>query len=200
MTEGEQKRVVGEKQQYYHSRTRLLTVSSLFACIISISSIINIPIPGPVPITLQVFAVFLTTMVLGPKAGTLACSIYLLFGALGLPVYAGMTSGLTILLGPTGGYLLGFVAGSFVGGLACRKRASSKRNDLVRLCLSAIATLIVIYLIGALWLSLYLGLSLNYALLVGVAPFVPIDALKAVFAVPIALQLRWSRLSIPIAF
>ena len=176
----------------------MLTVSSLFACLISVSSIISIPIPGPVPVTLQVFAIFLVSMILGPKISTLACSIYLLFGSMGLPVFAGMTSGLAILFGPTGGYLFGFVAGSFLGGIACRKKARSKSYDLLRLCLSAIASLLTIYLIGALWLSFYLGISLNYAFLIGVAPFVPIDALKAAFAVSIALQLRWSHFPIPI--
>lgn len=184
---------------FKYPKSRLLAVSTLFACVLGIASVISIPIPGPVPITLQVFVVYLIAMVLGPKAGTLSCLIYVLFGVLGLPVFAGLTSGLSVLIGPTGGYLLGFVPGSFMGGIVCRRRGSSKRNDLIRLCLCAVTVLFVIYSMGVLWLSFYVGGNVLHAFELGAVPFVPLDILKAVVALPIALQIRWSHFGIPIA-
>ncbi len=160
---------------------------------------ISIPIPGPVPITLQVFVVYLIAMILGPKAGTLSCLVYVLFGVCGLPVFAGLTSGLSVLIGPTGGYLFGFVAGPSIGGIFCRRRGASKQNDMIRLCLCAVTVLFMIYSIGVLWLSFYVGGSIRYAFELGAVPFIPLDILKAVIALPIALQIRWSRLGIPIA-
>ena len=186
------------RRSFTQTKTRLVTLSALFACVLSVSSVISVPTPWGVPVTLQVFVVFLIAMILGPKVGTLACAIYVFFGLIGLPVYAGLSYGLPVLIGPTGGYLFGFVAGTFLGGFACRKRAASKRSDMIRLVLAALLSLFVIYVFGVLWLSLYLDSSLRYAILVGALPFLPIDSVKVILAIPIALETRWSRIEIPI--
>ena len=182
----------------HYPRTRMLTLAALFACLLSIFSLVSIPIAGQVPLTLQVFAVLLSTMILGPKVGTLANSIYLLLGAFGLPVFAGMTSGIPVLFGPNGGYLFGFVIGTFVGGLACAKRSNSKKKDMLSLVLAAILVLTVIYSLGVSWLAVELHLGMRDAILLGAVPFAPLDALKAAFAIQVALQVRWSRLPIPV--
>lgn len=88
--------------------TKTLTYTALFAVLITICAWLSIP--TIVPFTLQTFAVFLALLVLGGKAGTLSVIVYLLMGAVGLPVFAGMKGGLGSLLGTTGGYLLGFIA------------------------------------------------------------------------------------------
>ncbi len=185
-------------QRFPYPKTKALTISALFATILSISSIVSIPIPiTQVPITLQVFIVFLIAMILGPTYGFLSCAIYLLIGASGLPVFAGATSGMSILLGPTGGYLFGFPLAAFLGGLSCRNKACSRRSDAARLIVSAIISISVIYLLGVLWLSTYLH-SLYSAVIFGAIPFIPVDAIKAAIAIPVALQIRWSRLALPI--
>jgi biotin transport system substrate-specific component len=182
-----------------YPKTRALALSALFACILAISSIISIPIPGPVPITLQVFVVLLITMILGSRIGALSCLIYLVIGAVGIPVYAGMSAGLVILFGPTGGYLFGFVAGTFLGGLFCRSKSQTKKKELIRLCLASATALGIIYFVGVTWLIFYFHLSLYSGILIGVVPFIGVDVIKAAFAVPISLQIRKTGLPIPTA-
>jgi biotin transport system substrate-specific component len=175
-----------------YPRTKALSITALFATLLSISSLVSIPIPiSPVPITLQVLMIYVVTAVLGPILGALACLIYLLVGAIGLPVYAGASSGLAVLLGPTGGYLFAFPIASFLGGLVSRQRASSKKLDLLRVTITFIIALSVIYLVGVVWLSRYYHLSLYQSFLVGAIPFIPFDVLKALVAIPIALRIRW---------
>src|SRR5579864_6158540 len=114
----------------HYSRTRGIALSALFATLLAIFSLISLPLPfSPVPITLQVLVVFLTINLLGPYFGTLACIVYLLFGSIGLPVFAGGTAGPGVLLGPLGGYLFAFPLAALIGGSIVRKRARSKRRD-----------------------------------------------------------------------
>jgi biotin transport system substrate-specific component len=177
-----------------YPKTKGLTISGLFATLLSISSFLSIPIPiTDVPITLQVLFVLLAIMALGPVYGFLACAIYLVLGAVGLPVFAGATGGIPILIGPTGGYLFGFLAATIPAGFSCRKRAQLKHLDFIRLIIAAVIAIAVIYLIGVVWLAIYLHLSFFNAFLLGALPFIPVDALKAVVAISIALQLRWSK-------
>jgi biotin transport system substrate-specific component len=182
-----------------YPKTKALSISALFAVLLSVSSIIIIPIPfSPVPITLQVMIVYLIVAILGPFLGSFACGVYLILGAIGLPVFAGASSGMAVLIGPTGGYLFGFLLGSFLGGLVCRRRSSAKRIDLLKVCVAFAITLTAIYLVGIFWLAIYLHLSMQQAFLLGAVPFLPVDAAKALVAVPIAMQVRWLPLSLPI--
>lgn len=188
-----------EKSTFSYPRSRALTLSALFACILAVFSIISIPIGiTQVPVTLQVFVVFLIAMILGPKLGALSCAIYLLIGAVGLPVFAGASGGLGVLFGPSGGYLIAFPVAAFLGGSRCSRRALTKRKDLVKLSLAVSVALLVIYGIGVLWLTLYLRVTPYDGLLLGAVPFVPFDVVKAIFAVPVALQLRWAGLQLPL--
>ena len=180
-------------------RTRGLALSATFAALISVTAPISIPLPvTPVPITFQVLIVYLIAMTIGPFYGALSLLIYLLVGLLGLPVYAGAISGPLVLLGPTGGYLLAFPVAAFLGGHISSKRGPSRNGDLVRLAASAIAVLAAIYAIGVLGLSISLGIDLYKAALLGALPFIPVDLLKAVVAVPLAAGIRWSNMQLPI--
>jgi len=181
------------------SRTRGLALSATFAALVSVTGPISIPLPiTPVPVTLQVFMVYLTSMVVGPFYGALSLAIYLLVGALGLPVFAGAGSGPLALVAPTGGYLLAFPLAALLGGLVASKRSSSRNRDVVRLATSALVALAVIYTIGVIGLSLSLGIGLYNATILGAVPFLPLDLAKAVVAVPIAAGMRWSKLELPI--
>jgi len=183
-----------------YSRSRGIALASTFAALISVASPISIPL-GPitqVPITLQVFVVYLAGALLGARYGTLSMVIYLVLGAVGLPVFAGLSSGTAVLLGPTGGYLFAFPIASLLGGYVARRRPATRGGDTIRVSLSALLSLFVIYVIGVGWLSYYLGLSLLDGVLFGAVPFIPFDLLKAVVAVPIAVRLRWSTLQLPV--
>ena len=103
-----------------------MAFASLFAALIAVGAYIKIPIPfSPVPITLQVFFIFLAGAMLGARWGTLSVIVYLLLGIVGLPVFSGGASGLGVLLGPTGGYLIGFVVAAFLVGTLCEKKGTS---------------------------------------------------------------------------
>ena len=90
-----------------HDRVKDICYIGLFAAVICICSWISVPFV--VPFTLQTFGVFLTLMVLGGKRGTLSIILYVLLGALGLPVFASFNGGLAYILGPTGGFIVGFI-------------------------------------------------------------------------------------------
>ena len=183
-----------------YSRSRGIALAATFAALISVASPISIPL-GPitqVPITLQVFVVYLAGALLGARYGTLSMVIYLVLGAVGLPVFAGLSSGTAVLLGPTGGYLFAFPIASLLGGYVARRRPATRGGDTIRVSLSALLSLFVIYVIGVGWLSYYLGISLLDGVLFGAVPFIPFDLLKAVVAVPIAVRLRWSTLQLPV--
>ncbi|HEX6289009.1 MAG TPA: biotin transporter BioY [Herpetosiphonaceae bacterium] len=153
----------------------------LFSGFVALTAQITIPLPfTPVPITGQTLGVLLTGAALGSRRGALALLLYVLEGAIGLPVFAGGAAGFARILGPTGGYLLSYpLAAGIIGLLA-------ERGWDRRLHLAALAMLIgnlVIYLIGASWLGLYKGILGNISLMwAGVYPFLPGDLLKIAIA------------------
>jgi biotin transport system substrate-specific component len=182
-----------------YPRSRGIALAATFAALISVVSPISIPLgPLPVPITLQVFVVYLALALLGPWYGTLSMAIYLLLGAAGLPVFAGLSGGGSTLLGPLGGYLFGFMSACLAGGVIAGRRAVTSRSDTLRVTLGSLVGLAVIYAIGVLWLSNYLGWTLSKGFAQGALLFIPVDLLKAVVAVPIAVRLRRSNLQLPV--
>ncbi len=150
---------------------------------------VRIPLPfTPVPITGQTFAVLLVGAVLGSRRGATSLLLYLVQGMLGLPVFAGGASGLAYLLGPTGGYLFGFViAACLVGLLAARGMDRRVPGALV----AFLAGEMVIYLFGVAWLSVFLGIK--HAIAAGMVPFLIGDAIKLV-AAGLVLPAVWALL------
>ena len=171
-----------------------IMLATLFACLTAIGAQIQIPI-GPVPVTLQVFFVLLSGLVLGSKWGAASQLEYLVMGFSGLPVFAQGKSGLTALLGPTGGYLIGFVAGALLAGLIAEAVAKPGR---VRLFLAGMAGTAGIYFFGGLWLACWFSIqqgmswsgALEKAWLAGVAPFLLLDMAKALLAGGVTLSGR----------
>ena len=145
-----------------------------FSLVIALGAQVAIPLPfTPVPVTLQTLAVLLAGCLLGSSRGALAVIAYLGEGFAGLPVFSGGTAGISHLLGPTGGYLLGFVAAAFVVGVfAERGAAGSRLGTLVML----IAGNVVLYVPGVIWLGVYTGM--DRAISLGFLPFVVGDLLK----------------------
>ena len=139
---------------------------------------LSIPLPfTPVPITGQTLAVLLTGAVLGRTRGVLSMALYLLWGILGLPVFAGGTGGIVRLVGPTGGYLLGFVfAAGATGWLA--QRGWDRRVPTALLAMAA--GNVVIYLFGLPWLAAFVGPERAASL--GLVPFIPGDVVKLFLA------------------
>ncbi|MCD6551319.1 biotin transporter BioY [Thermotoga sp.] len=160
-----------------------LAKAGIFTALIVVGAWISIPI-GPVPFTLQVFFVFLTAYMLGKKYGTLSIATYVLLGAIGLPVFAGFKGGAQVLIGPTGGYLLGFILGGSVIGLL-----SEKRENFIWYLVSGLAGLGTIYLLGVFVLNFYVH-DIKKAVALGFTPFVWFDLLKLILAAIIGLRLK----------
>jgi biotin transport system substrate-specific component len=166
-----------------------MTRVALMAAVTAVAAQITIPLPfSPVPFTLQVLAVVLTGLLLGPRHGAIAMAIYLLVGAIGVPVFAGFKGGLGIVLGPTGGYLLSYPIAAAVAGLAATALRSSPR---ARATFSGILFgtlgLAVIYALGAGWLAVVANLPVGVAIVQGVAPFVIFDLIKVLIATLVAV-------------
>ena len=182
-----------------YPRTKGLALSASFAVLLGIFSLVSIPLPFDlVPITLQVLGVFLIASLLGPYYGTLSCLIYLMFGAVGVPVFHGGTSGIPIILGPTGGYLVSFPIATLVGGSVSFTVSRERKLELLRVAAGFALSLLVIYTLGTLWLMEYLHLTLLQALLLGTVPFIGFDIVKAIVAAPIAVRLRSTGLDLPV--
>ena len=151
-------------------RPVLIASTAAFTGLIAIGSWIAIPFV-PVPLTLQTLFVILSGAVMGRYA-VLPNGLYILMGALNIPVFHSGTAGIAVLLGPTGGYVLGFVPGALATGLAYEHR-----NTVLRIT-GIILGLGIIFLCGMTWLSFSAGISLSTAFLIGVLPFIPGDAIK----------------------
>ncbi len=156
------------------------------AAFISLMAQIRIPLPfTPVPITGQTLAVLLVGACLGSRRGGISVLVYLLEGSLGLPVFAGFMSGVFHLLGPTGGYLFGFLPGACLVGILSERGWDKKwHTNLISMLLGSL----VIYFSGVAWLGLYVGF--DKALILGFFPFIPGDLIKILLAASL-LPLAW---------
>jgi len=175
---------------------RDLALAALFAALVSLGALVSVPFFGPVPFTLQVAFVLLAGLILGARLGVLSLTVYLLLGLVA-PVYAQGSSGPAALVGPTGGYLVGFViAAGLVGWLSERLEPRSLRAVLP----VALAGLVPIYAVGATWLALQLHTSNVHAVLWGgVMQFLPGDVAKAVAAAFVATALVSLPLGLPVS-
>lgn len=168
-------------------RTKIMIFSALGAVIMAICSWITIP--GPVPFTMQTFAVFALLLIYDGGPALISISLYLLLGAVGVPVFAGFTGGVAHLLGPTGGYLLGFLILSAI--YQVLSHISSKKWFKI---VSLIIGLVCCYAFGTWWYVLmYCGGSvdeLGTVLMTCVIPFVLPDAVKMTLAVLLSKRVR----------
>lgn len=159
---------------------RKMVMASLFASLMAICAWIAIPIP-PIAITLQTFGVLLALGVLGGKWGTASVTLYLAMGFVGLPVFSGFQGGGAVLLGPTGGFLWGFLAGSLI------YWAAEKLGKLPGMVLCQL----VCYLCGCLWFHHWAGnVGVAAAVLTCVVPYLIPDALKLWLAFFLSNRIR----------
>ena len=164
---------------------RMTVYASLLAALTAAGAYMIIPI-GPVPISLQTLFVYLTGLLLGSRWGSASVGVYLLAGACGLPVFAGGTGGIGRLLGPTGGYLFGYLAAVFVMGLIAERGNRRWIMDVIAMT----AGTLIIYGAGVLWLKTVTGMTFTKAVAVGMLPFLVGDSLKVVAAAAIARTVR----------
>ena len=160
-----------------------LVLSALFAALIVVGSYIAIPFV-PVPLVLANFFALLAGLLLGPVYGGLSVLLYLVLGALGLPVFAGGSGGFGHFASPTGGFLLGYLLEAVAAGFVARGMKQEKPG-VARLCLASLAGLVVLYAIGLPWFQAVLSAKFTSlrAATVFMAPYMVGDLVKAAAAV-----------------
>lgn len=159
---------------------------AVFAALIVVLGTVTIPIPGGVPITAQTLGVMLAGAVLGPRRAPLAVALVLVLAAVGLPVLAGGRGGLGVFVGPTAGYLLGWVVGAVVIGLIVRANWITWWRTALGVVVGGIA---VVYAFGIPVQAFVLGMDLAPTALSSLA-FLPGDLLKAAAATALVVALR----------
>lgn len=162
----------------------LITVS-LMAALIAVGAFVIIPV-GPVPVSLQTFFILLTGLLLSPRWAVAAVGLYLFAGIIGLPVFAGGTSGIGRIAGPTGGYLLSWLPAA--GVVSWLHHLGSDR--LLKTVLALIIGTAVIYTLGVPWLKMVTGMPWSKALAAGMLPFLIGDAIKIAAAIPVYKAVR----------
>ena len=170
------------------SSIRSLCQIALFAAIIAVCSQIQIPLT--VPFTMQTFAVFSALAILGGKNGTISILIYIALGAIGVPVFSGFKSGFGVLLGSTGGYIIGFIFTALIVGIV-----SDKTNKLWALILSMVVGILVCYAFGTAWFAVVYAKTnepASLATILGwcVIPFLIPDAIKIALAAVLTNRLK----------
>ena len=178
-----------------------LCMIAVFAAIISIVGQFSIPLPGGVPMTLQTLIIALAGAVLGSKKGFWSTVIYILIGAIGVPVFAGWTGGIGAIMGRTGGFLVSFPLIALFTGLGdeigVRLSASAgargrKVISCVSLLIGVLVGYVLNYAVGSLWFMAVAQSNLATALTACVIPFIPTSILKAVLVLILGPVLKHS--------
>jgi biotin transport system substrate-specific component len=164
---------------------QLMVYASLMAALIAVGAYLHIPL-GPVPIVLQNLFVLLAALLLGGRWALIAMGIYLLVGAIGIPVFAGGKGGLAHFMGPTGGYLIGFAVCAFITGFISERANGSLAVN----TLAVIVGSLLVYACGVPWLKLVTGMTWAKAITVGMLPFLIGDIIKATAAILLARAVR----------
>jgi len=166
-------------------RLRGTVLASLMAALTAVGAYIHIPV-GPVPLVLTTLFVLLSGLLLGSRWGLTSMGVYLLVGAIGMPVFAGGRGGLAHFFGPTGGYLVGYGLSAWVVGLISERCKGVMAWEIMAVILGVLS----IYALGVPWLKVVAQMSWTKALGVGVVPFLIGDAVKAAAALVLARAVR----------
>lgn len=161
--------------------TKTIVICAIFAAILCVFSVMTIPI-GPVPISMGIFGVMLTAVMLGAKKGTISVVVYILLGAVGLPIFSGFKGGFQVLFGATGGYIWSYILVALLIGLITIKLPQNKWLAMLKILISCFLGIIICYAAGTAQFMVVQQADLARALTLCVFPFIPFDIVKAVVA------------------
>lgn len=173
---------MNEMKENKKINVRAMVFTAIMAAIICVASPFAIPLPGLVPITLGTLAIYLSGALLGGKRATIAVIVFILIGAVGLPVFSGFTGGFAKLMGVTGGYIIGYIPLALITGIFTKK---SDKNMLLMPVGMVLGTA-ALYIFGTAWFMIATGSGLAAALMSCVVPFLIGDGIKIVVATAIA--------------
>jgi biotin transport system substrate-specific component len=165
--------------------TQNLVLIALFAAITAVIAPFTIPLPY-VPLTLSVFAIFLSGAILDKYSAFISQTVYILLGAVGLPIFSGFRGGLGVIAGPTGGYIIAYPIMAFVIALILEK--IDKRY--FTYALAMLFSLVICYLLGVGWLAFVLKIGFFKAFMIGAVPYIAFDTLKAFMCAGIAVPIN----------
>ncbi len=171
--------------------TKNMTLTSLFAALLAVSAQVSIPL-GPVPITMQVMFVLLAGIILGKRLGPASIAVWVLLGVFGLPVFAQGKAGAAVLIGPTGGYILGYFVCTYIVGYVAEHFELTYKHTAIAI-LTGLAAIYIIGLAGFMLSFQYVlhkAMPLERALNLAVWPFLPLDIVKAAVSVYIGVRVR----------
>lgn len=166
-------------------KLRAMIIIALFAAIIGILAQITIPLPL-IPITGQTLAIGLAATILGSKYGTLSVILYLMIGTIGVPVFSEFQGGLSTIVGPRGGYLVGFIPTAFIIGYYLEKFGFTLKHAIIANLIGMFVTLIF----GTIWLHFAAQLSIKASIAAGMIPFLAVGVIKALLASWIGILVR----------
>lgn len=159
------------------STTVKYTVCALFVAFISICSQIAIHI-GPIPISMSLLAIFMAGLILGMKYGTLSVIVYILLGITGMPVFAGAKGGFAVILGPTGGFLIGYILCAMIVGYVSGRFVNKK----IYMVIGMVISVVVCYIPGILWYYIITGNTISMSIKLCVIPFILGDIIKIIIS------------------
>lgn len=157
--------------------TKDMCLIGVFAALICVFGQLSIPMPNGVPLTLQTFIIMFTGIILGAKKGCIASCIYILLGAVGLPVFSNMQGGLGVLFGPTGGFILSFPILAYLSGKGAEK------SSIIPQIIYLLIGVIINYIAGIIMFTLVTNSSLLAGFTACVLPFIPSDFIKSAMAI-----------------
>ncbi|MDE6911484.1 MAG: biotin transporter BioY [Lachnospiraceae bacterium] len=168
-------------------KTKEITMIGLMTAITCIAGPLSLPLPfSPVPISLTNLAVYFSVYMIGMKRGTISYCVYLLLGLVGIPVFSAFTSGPAKLLGPTGGYLVGFLFMAVIAGWFVDRWNGKPLPSFIGMVIGTV----VCYGFGTVWLAYQAKLGFGAALAAGVLPFVIGDVAKMVISILVGMPVR----------
>ena len=170
-------------------KTTTMILCAVFAATLCVFSVMIIPI-GIVPISMGLFGIMITAGILGLKRGTISVAVFILIGAVGVPVFTGFRGGVAPLAGPTGGYIWGYVPMAALIGVLTLKMPKNKWHAMVRYFFSFLAGVVVCYAMGTAQFMLVQEVDFKTALGLCVIPFIPFDIAKALAASYISYAVR----------
>lgn len=166
--------------------TMMLVLCALFAALMAVGAWIAIPMSSGISVTLQLLAIMVCAALLKPGYAALAVTAYALLGFVGLPVFSGFRGGAGVLLGVTGGYIIGFIPAAFLTSLIINLWG----RDFWKQAIAMVIGVAVCYAFGSVWFMVSLQRTLSQTLAMCVIPYIPFDAIKIAISVALSLALE----------
>ena len=162
-----------------------LSLMAIMSALLCLLAPVSIPI-GPVPITLSIFIIYIISYLLDANSAVISVFIYLLMGIVGLPVFAGYKSGLGIILGPSGGYLISYLIVVYISSYCNHKYYNNKTFQILAMFIA----LILCYICGTIWFSIFKKMTFVESLFICVFPFIITDVIKIIAAYMLGTEIR----------